>query len=806
MINWRLSGGPRRRSWGATIGLAAIAMASVAGLECASHDAGWGPAAADEPGRLAPEPSRSAQQPAVSHAPPQRALKYQPRLPVDTAGFGIIQAYLRWRHGASLEEIGDVWKGAGYHAIEQVEQSLRDPRQTDAGRLKLLLSKAGAFHYEGEPARAYEVLEQTRSWVENPATPPQIAEIGLSTVIFFQGVTALRRGENENCIMCRGESSCIIPIAPAAIHTNPAGSRLAIKHFSEYLAMFPDDLGVKWLLNLAYMTLGEHPQKVDARYLVPLDHFQRSDFDIGKFRDIGHAVKVDRFNCAGGAVMEDFDGDGLLDLATTTFLPTEPMSFYHNNGRGAFDDRTTQAGLSTQLGGKNLVQTDYNNDGRLDLFVSRGAWMHHPIRPSLLRNDGGGVFTDVTHMAGLDEPVNSTASRWADYDNDGWLDVFLVCELQGNRLYHNRGDGTFEQVSAQAGLRAEPLSFCKGADWLDFDNDDYPDLFVDNLNGDARLYHNNRDGTFTDVTTSMGIDGPRTGFSCWAWDYDNDGWLDIFATCYDYSLADAVKGLIGQPHERLSNRLFRNVMGKRFENKTKEAGLDLVFATMGCNFGDVDNDGFLDMYLGTGDPDLSMLVPNRMFKNVAGRRFAEITASAGTGNLQKGHGVSFADWDRDGDLDLFVEMGGAVPGDKYHNILFQNPGQGNHWLTVKLVGQKTNKAAIGARIKVVTNGDPPLVVHRHVSSGSSWGANPLEQHVGLGKSAKVALLEVHWPTSGVTQTFRDIAGDQAIEITEFAARYRTLSWKPIPVPRSLPPLSPPPTASGMAADDASRSR
>ena len=156
----------------------------------------------------------------------------------------------------------------------------------------------------------------------------------------------------------------------------------------------------------------------------------------------------------------------------------------------------------------------------------------------------------------------------------------------------------------------------------------------------------------------MGIDGPRSGFSCWAWDYDNDGWLDIFATCYDFTLADVVKGLLGQPHSRLSNRLFHNVNGNRFENKTKEAGLDMVFATMGSNFGDFDNDGFLDFYLGTGGPDLSTLVPNRMFKNVAGQRFADITASSRTGNLQKGHSVSCGDWDRDGDVDVFIQMGG----------------------------------------------------------------------------------------------------------------------------------------------------
>jgi ASPIC and UnbV/FG-GAP-like repeat len=280
----------------------------------------------------------------------------------------------------------------------------------------------------------------------------------------------------------------------------------------------------------------------------------------------------------------------------------------------------------------------------------------------------------------------------------------------------------------------------------------------------------------------MGIDGPYRGFSCWAWDYDNDGWLDIFATCYDRTLADVVKGLIGQPHGRYSNRLFRNRQGRGFENVTKEAGLNMVFATMGSNYGDFDNDGWLDMYLATGEPALSTLVPNRMFKNVGGERFAEITGSSGTGHLQKGHGVACGDWDRDGDVDIFVETGGAVNGDKYHNVLFQNPGQGNHWLTVKLVGKKTNRAAIGARIKVVTAGEQPLTIYRHVSSGSSFGANPLQQTVGLARADRVALLEIQWPTSGTTQIFRNVTVDQAIEVTEFAESYRPLEWKPVPPP------------------------
>ena len=174
-----------------------------------------------------------------------------------------------------------------------------------------------------------------------------------------------------------------------------------------------------------------------------------------------------------------------------------------------------------------------------------------------------------------------------------------------------------------------------------------------------------------------------------------------------------------------------------------------------------------------------MLVPNRLFKNVEGRRFADITASSGTGNLQKGHGVSCADWDRDGDIDIFIEMGGAVVGDSYHNILYDNPGQGNHWLTIKLLGKKTNRSALGARIKAITTGPNPRTIYRHISTGSSFGANPLQQTIGLGSSEKLSLLEIHWPTSGTTQVFHELAADQAIEITEFTSSYRKLDWKPI---------------------------
>jgi hypothetical protein len=599
-------------------------------------------------------------------------------------------------------------------------------------------------------------------------------------VIYLQAVTALRRGETENCIMCRGESSCIIPIAPAAVHTIPEGSRLAIKHFREYLEQFPDDLEAKWLLNIAHMTLGEHPAKVDPEFLVSLEHFTKSEFDIGYFRDIGHTVGVNRLNQAGGGIMEDFDNDGLLDIVITTFDPTGSMALYRNTGDGKFEERAKEAGLSDQLGGLNCVQTDYNNDGNIDIFVVRGAWFPSPlpIRPSLLRNDGNGTFTDVTQEAGLLHPVNSITASWADYDNDGWLDLFVCCEQQPNRLYHNEQNGTFREVAVRAGLAGAPPFACKGSAWIDYDNNDYPDLFLNHLSPEGgQLFRNQGDGKFERVSQEMGIDGPIAGFSCWAWDYDNDGWQDLFATCYDRTVSEVVKGLLGEPHSLQSNRLFRNVQGKRFANVTREAGLDTVFATMGSNFGDFDNDGFLDFYLGTGDPNLATLVPNRMFKNVIGQRFSEVTASTRTGNLQKGHGVACGDWDRDGDVDIFIQMGGVINGDKYHNILLDNPGHGHNWITLKLIGKKTNRAAIGARIKVVTAGETPQTIHRHVSTGSSFGGNPLEQTIGLGKAERIDRVEIHWPTSGTTQVFSDVAVNQMIEVTEFADEFRKLDWK-----------------------------
>jgi hypothetical protein len=709
-------------------------------------------------------------------------LDYRPCDPnFDASGYMTVMAQMkRWSATASLEEVAANFAATPELIGRRAAQRLADSFIPSQERLYWMFVRAWLLNFQGKPDQAYRILVDARALAESDSI---LAEQMLYTVIYFQGMTALRQGETENCVMCRGESSCILPIVPAAIHTNPVGSRLAIRHFAEYLDRFPDDLDVRWLLNIAYMTLGEHPQNVEPSRLLALDTYLRSEFDIGRFRDVGDLVGVNRLNFQGGGIMEDFDNDDRLDIVVTSNNLTQSMAYYRNKGNGTFEERTKEAGLGGQLGGLYCVQADFDNDGYMDIFVPRGAWTPSPVRPSLLRNNGNGTFTDVTRKAGLDTALNSLSACWADFDNDGFLDLFVPCGQQRCRLYRNKGNGTFEDVAEKAGLTRHRSGSgnWSSATWVDFDNDGYADLFINTIRGTATFYRNNRNGTFTDATESVGIDGPENGFSCWAFDYDNDGWSDIFATCYNYSLAELVRGVLGTPHSSQSNRLYKNLGGNGCQNVTKEAGLDIVFATMGSNFADLDNDGYLDMYLATGGPDLRLLVPNRMFKNVAGQRFADITASSGTGNLQKGHSVACGDWDRNGTCDLFVEMGGVTYGDQYHNLLFQNPGQGNNWLNVKLIGKKTNRCAIGARIKVVTAGEKPLTVYRHVTSGSSFGANPLEQLVGLGKADRIASLEISWPTSGTTQTFRDLAANQAIEITEFASAFRKREYKSIPL-------------------------
>jgi tetratricopeptide (TPR) repeat protein len=678
--------------------------------------------------------------------------------------FDQLQKPLDWQQ--DLQAICRAKLQAPEFGVRQLEHSLGD---SDSRGRELRPAEKGAKHqmlgqlwsYQGNMKEAIKHLQAAYEL----AISQGVKDVQLNMEEAL-GIAELRRGVNENWVKHHRTRSSIFPLSPDEYHKDGSGAERAIEHFQRFLEQEPDDLEAKWLLNLAYMMLGTYPQDVPKEHLVPLKAFESKE-DIGRFVDVAPSWGLNVFRMAGGVIMDDFDNDGLLDLVLSSMAACPPLDHFHNNGDGTFTNQPFETGLS-----KNIIQTDYNNDGWVDVYAMRGGW-EQAMRNSLLRNNGDGTFTDVTREAGLADPATATQTAvWADFDNDGNLDLFVGNEFAPSQLFHNNGDGTFKDVAPAAGV--DRVAFTKGAVAGDYDGDGYPDIYVSNWAGENFLFHNDRDGTFTDVARQLGVQEPIISFPVWFFDYNNDGSLDLFVSSFVPSITEVIRSYLGLPVQAETLKLYRNTGGGSFQDATNEAGLERVFMPMGANFGDVDNDGFLDFYLGTGSPSYASLVPHALFRNREGKTFVDITATSGTGQLMKGHGIAFGDIDNDGDEDIFAELGGATPGDMYYSALFRNPGQsGNKWITIKLKGVKTNRAAIGARIKVAVEGEDHKrrFIYRYVTSGGSFGASPLQQHIGLGRAARIETLEIWWPTSDTRQIFRDIKLNQFIEITEFAESY-----------------------------------
>jgi hypothetical protein len=656
--------------------------------------------------------------------------------------------------------------------IDSILKSL-DPANPDGvahgsalDMIQMHYALANVYAYEGEMDKSIEQWQTAYAiaTAQLPGAMPELEEV--------LGIAYLHKSEMDNDIYRHPGDQCIFPPPAKQSFARPASSQTAIDYLLKYLQRKPDALDVRWMLNLAYITVGKYPEGVPAKYLIPPSTFDSVE-DVGRFVDVAPAAGINLYSMSGGLIVDDFERNGLFDIVTSDYGECAAMHYFHNNGNGTFSDRTAQSGLADQLGGLNLIQTDYNNDGCLDIFVLRGAW-EFPQRPSLLKNNCDGTFTDVTAGSGLSEAMQTQTGVWADINNDGYLDLFVGNETGPSHLYRNKGDGTFEDISHAAGI--DRVAFTKGVVAGDYDNDGYVDFYVSNLNGDNFLYHNNHDGTFTDVARQAGVQKPWQSFAAWFFDYDNDGWPDLFVTSYYVSVDESVRSYLGLPPSAETLKLYKNLGNGTFRDVTAEVGLDRVFMPMGANFGDIDNDGYLDIYLGTGNPSYASMLPNVLLHNKEGKFFTDVTASSGTGELHKGHGVAFADIDNDGDEDLLTEIGGAVPGDSHTFRLFENPGNGNDWISLHLSGVKTNRAAIGARIKVTVQdeGKPPRFIFRTVGSGGSFGASPLTQHIGLGKSAHILDLEIDWPVSRTTQHFSNVATGQFLEIRESAKSYEKL--------------------------------
>ena len=594
-------------------------------------------------------------------------------------------------------------------------------------------------------------------------------------------LTYMRLGEQQNCINTHRAESCIVPLTAGGQYSMKSGPESAIKIYKRILAKYPDDAQSIWLLNLAYMAIGQWPDGVPARFRLPDEVFRKRG-NI-HFDNVAITAGVDARGISGGVCSEDFDGDGNIDLFVTSYGLRDQARFYHNNGDGTFTDRTREANLTGIVSGLNTLHADYDNDGDRDVLILRGGWLAGGTHPnSLLRNDGKGVFTDVTIEAGLLTFHPTQAADWADYDGDGYLDLYIANETSDpsishpNEFWHNNGNGTFTNVAGA--LHLDITGFFKAASWGDINNDQRPDLYLSDVNGENKLFVN-RGGTapdkwvFEDISSKAGVTNPLKSFPAFFFDYDNDGYDDIFVTDFtidpqDPTAAPLIREYLGKQPQGDWLRLYRNNGNETFTDVHRALGLHTITYAMGNNFGDLDNDGWLDVYLGTGKPDLRTVVPNRMFHNLGAKKFEDISMN-GFAHIQKGHGIAFADFDNDGDQDIYAVQGGAYEGDISNCILFDNPGYGNHWITLFLEGKTCNRDAMGAKIKitVIRKDGARRQIYATVGTGGSFGSQSIRQEIGLGDAAGIEKIEIQWPKPGVPNSvYANVQMDSFVKMTE----------------------------------------
>jgi enediyne biosynthesis protein E4 len=498
---------------------------------------------------------------------------------------------------------------------------------------------------------------------------------------------------------------------------------------------------------------------------------------------------------SGGVGLFDCDNDGRLDIVTVNGSTVEryreggdPMvTLYHQQADGTFTDITKAAGLTRRGWGMGVAVADFDNDGLLDLYVTGygGNVLYH--------NLGNCKFEDVTEKAGVRGGGFSTGAAWADYDRDGHVDLFVsryvhvdinnlpefgrdkFCRYKGvlvqcgpwglqgesDLLFHNRGDGTFEEVSVRAGVRDSEGRFGLGAVWGDYDNDGWPDLFVANDAGANYLYHNNHNGTFTDVAMLAGVAlsgvGQEQGnMGVDFGDYNHTGRLSIIDTTF----ADQPK------------TLYRNLGSEGFDDVSRTAQIaqvSLPHVAWGTGFVDFDNDGWLDVLIANGHvyPQVDTIKEGARYKeplflhlNKHDGTFEEVSAPAGLADLPLAsrRGVAFGDVWNDGAVDALILNVGEPP-----TLLRNHLANGNHWVEFKLEGAKSNRAAIGARINVRSGA---LVQFNEVRGGASYlSQNDLRLHFGLAANPKIDTVEITWP-SGLVQRLQDLSVDRLYTIEE----------------------------------------
>ena len=492
---------------------------------------------------------------------------------------------------------------------------------------------------------------------------------------------------------------------------------------------------------------------------------------------------------SGGVALFDYDNDGYLDIYFVNSLTVELLKenkktrsvLYRNNHDGTFSDVTDKARVGDVGWGMGCAVGDFNNDGFDDLYVTSIGPDH------LFKNNGNGTFTDVTQKAGVSDPRFSTGAAFIDYDNDGKLDLFVTnyvgfdinnlptfgegptCQFKGvpvqcgprglpgagDSLFHNNGDGTFTDVSKKAGVADARGYYGLDVVGSDFDGDGWIDIFVANDSTPNFLYHNNGNGTFSEIGfesgTALDKNGNEQGcMGVTLGDYDHDGLLDLFITNFDDEY----------------NVLYRNAGRGSFVDVSYDAGVamnSLPYVGWGTKFFDYDNDGWLDIFIANGHayPQRDRYRQRKLLhKNNRDGTFSEVAAQVGSALMEEraSRGTAFGDIDNDGDVDIVVNDLDSAP-----QFLRNDGGNKNNWIIVKTIGTKSNRNGIGARVKVVS-GD--LTQLDEVRSGGSYlSQNDLKLHFGLEKRTSVDLIQVRWP-SGAVDTLTNVKVNRVVTVKE----------------------------------------